>query len=486
MERLISEALAAIQRYRMLEPGAAVVVGLSGGPDSVALALLLLGLRSRFRLQLHLAHLHHGLRGKSADQDQALVAGLAENWRLPLTIERADVRALAKSRRLSLEEAGRQARYDFLERTRQALGASRIALAHHADDSIETLLINLLRGAAATGLSGIPPTRGPVIRPLIASTRAAILAFLKAHQQKWREDPSNRDLRFLRNRVRHQLLPELESLNPSVRKVLYRTVKALAEENEALAWAADRILGQAEFKAAEGLRWQRNAVLEVPGGLRLVWYRRQLERWQGNLLGLAQAHLLALDALASGEKPQAEIHLPGGIRARRRYERMELVFARPAALPVPTRPELSLLVPGRVVWPLVENRPALIAAEYAPPPARFAKTPRSAEVPADLQERLGHCRVWLDPDRLPGPLLVRAFQPGDRIRPLGFSGTRKLKDVFMELRLPRELRKVWPVVAAGSQVVWVPGYRIGREFKLTPESRRALRLDFQWPRQSYG
>jgi len=475
MERLISEALAAIQRYRMLEPGEAVVVGLSGGPDSVALAHVLQSLRSKFHLKLYLAHLHHGLRGKSADQDQALVAKLAERWQLPLCLERADVRSLAKRRGLSLETAGRQARYDFLERTRQAAGAGRIALAHHADDSIETLLINLLRGAAAAGLAGIPPVRGPIIRPLIASTRSSILAYLKAHQLKWREDPSNRDLRFLRNRVRHELLPKLESLNPGVRKVLYRTAKALAEEDEALGWAADRILGQAELRGSEGLRWQRKVLGDAPVGLRLVWYRRQLESWQGNLLGLTQAHLLALDDLATGEKPQAEVHLPGGLRGRRRYERMELVLARPAVLPR-TRPELLLPVPGQVAWPLGENGSARLSAESAPQPLRFTKKNSSGN--------LKLCQAWLDPDRLAGPLLVRGFQPGDRIRPLGFTGTRKLKDVFMELRLSRELRRVWPVVTAGSRVVWVPGYRIAREFQLTPASRQALRLEFQWPGQS--
>jgi tRNA(Ile)-lysidine synthase len=475
MERLTAEALAAVRRFRMLEPGEAVVVGLSGGPDSVALAHLLLGLQTKLRLKLYLAHLHHGLRGRSADRDQALVAELARTWRLPLAVERADVRALAKSRRLSLEEAGRQARYDFLERTRVAAGASRIALGHHADDSIETLLINLLRGAASTGLSGIPPVRGPIIRPLITSSRAAILAYLKKHRLQWREDPSNRNLRFLRNRVRHELLPELQALNPGVRKVLYRTARALAEEDEALGWAADRILGQAEVSRAEGLRWERNALQGAPVGLRLVWYRRQLERWKGNLLGLGQAHFLALDALAFGDKPQAEIHLPGGIRARRRYERMELVFARSAALPVAARSELPLAVPGRVVWPLAENQPALLSAQYARPPASFAKTSPASN--------LKLCRAWLDPGRLPGPLRVRSFRPGDRIRPLGFSGSRKLKDIFMELRLPRELRRVWPVVVAGAQVVWVPGYRIAREFKLTAASRRALRLDFRWPGQ---
>jgi tRNA(Ile)-lysidine synthase len=476
MERLIAEALAAVRRYRMLDPGEAVVVGLSGGPDSVALASLLRGLGSQLRLKLYLAHLHHGLRGKSADLDQALVERLAKQWRLPLSVERADVRGLAKSRRLSLEEAGRQARHEFLERTRLDQGAGRIALAHHADDSIETLLINLLRGAAATGLAGIPPVRGAIIRPLITSTRASILAYLKAHKLPWREDPSNRDLRFLRNRVRHELLPELESFNPGVRKVLFRTTQALAEEEAALAWAADRILGQAELQGSEGLRWERKATLAAPAGLRLVWYRRQLERWQGHLLGLTQAHLLALDALATGEKPQAEVHLPAGIRARRRYDRMELGLARSAALSAPTRPELPLAVPGRVIWPLEAEQSGRFAARYVRPPASFAKMTPSGNL------RL--CRVWLDPDRLPGPLFVRAFSPGDRIRPLGFSGTRKLKDVFMELRLPRELRRVWPVVAAEAEVVWVPGYRIAREFKLTPASRRALRIEFHWPGQS--
>jgi tRNA(Ile)-lysidine synthase len=480
MERLTQKALAAIQRHQMLKPGDGVVVGLSGGPDSVALGHILLRLRPELDLQLYLAHLHHGLRGQSAERDLALVQALAEKWQLPLTVERADVRGLAGRRKLSLEAAGREARHAFLEGTRSSVGARRIALGHHADDAIETFLINLLRGAAAGGLSGIPPVRGAIIRPLIESTRPAILAYLQAHQLPWREDPSNRDLRFLRNRIRHQLLPELEALNPGVRKVLYRTLTALFEEDQALEWAAEKILGPAAVKGAEGLSWQRERLLAAPAGLRLVWYRRQIEHWRGQALGFSQAHLLALDALVCGPRPQAEIHLPAGLRARRSYENVELVTAKPAPSSTASELELMLPVPGRVIWPLSKSQSASITAEFASEPPRFSKARPMTAGKGDPQSRLGHCHAWLDPDRLPGPVSIRRFRPGDRIQPLGLAGTRKLKDVFMELKLPSDLRKAWPVIVAGSEIVWVPGYRIARRFKLEADCRRPLRLDFHW------
>lgn len=480
MKSLLTEVRAVIRRGQLLTPGDGVVIGISGGPDSVALAHLLWRLRKEFKLKLHLAHLHHGLRGKSAELDVRLVQQLAQKWGLPLTVERVDVAGLARRRKLSLEEAGREARYAFLERTRAAAGANRIALGHHADDAVETFLLNLVRGAGAAGLSGILARRGAIIRPLIESSHADILAYLQTHKLPWREDPSNRDLRFLRNRIRHRLLPELETLNPAARRVLRRTLYALGEEHAALEWAAEKILGRAELHAGEGLSWTRERLLPAPVGLRLAWYRRQIERWQGHVQGFSQAHLLALDALVSGPKPQAEIHLPSGLRARRSYEKIELAPAQ-AAPTLPPATELRLPVPGRVNWPLAPGQSAGITARLISQAPNFSRPRPQPQTEGDLQRRLGHCQAWLDPRRLSAALVIRRFRPGDRIQPLGLKGRRKLKDIFMELKLPSRLRRTWPVLVSGSEIVWVPGYRIARRFQVRPDCRRPLRLDFRWP-----
>ncbi len=247
---LLEQVKKTIQRYQMLGSGDAVVVGVSGGPDSLCLLHLLLCLRDEYDLTLHIAHLNHRLRGTEADSDAAFVGQLAQKWALPATVESRDVAALAEEGRLAIEEAARQARYAFLARTARQVGAQRIAVGHNADDQVETIVMHWLRGAGLAGLRGMQPVSKLeemrlgeekeavghktvdllLIRPLLETPRSAIEAYCAAHELEPRFDRSNLDTTYYRNRLRHELLPFLETFNPRIREVILRSASIFSAD----------------------------------------------------------------------------------------------------------------------------------------------------------------------------------------------------------------------------------------------------------------
>src|SRR5690625_1796301 len=255
-------------QYRMWEPGDRIIVGVSGGPDSVALlhVLTLLGAGEPTPpFTLVVAHLHHGLRGASADADAELVAALARRWGLDAVIERTDVAALARTRGVGIQEAAREARYEFFLRLAKERGADRIALAHHADDQVETVLFRFLRGTGPKGLAGIPPVRGAIIRPLIEVTRETILDHCRRYDLPFREDPSNLDMRYRRNRIREELIPLIEErYNPAFRSAMIRLARIHREEDEFLeGYAADIYRSLAQEIAGPGAEGEPPVPSEV-------------------------------------------------------------------------------------------------------------------------------------------------------------------------------------------------------------------------------
>ena len=224
------------ERYALWSDGESVVVGVSGGPDSLCLLHLLRRLAPESHLTLHVAHLNHGLRGAEAEADAQAVAELAAGWGLPYTIGRADVPSLAAETRASIEEAARQARYDFLQGVARAAGAGTIAVGHNADDQAETVLMHFLRGSGLAGLRGMLPRtalgQGFLISPLLETPRDRVEAYCAAHGLQPRRDLSNADTTIYRNRLRHELLPLLEGYNPAIRQVLGHTAGVLAGDHE--------------------------------------------------------------------------------------------------------------------------------------------------------------------------------------------------------------------------------------------------------------
>jgi tRNA(Ile)-lysidine synthase len=406
--------------------GEAVVVALSGGADSVALLDALASAAPVHGLRLVAAHLDHRLRPGSRD-DARFCASLCARLGVPLRAGGAPVAARAAREGAGLEAAARRARYAFLRAVSRDQGATAIAVAHTLDDQAETVLLRLLRGAGARGLGAMAPRRGDLWRPLLGVTRAEILRHLRARGLDWREDPSNADLTHRRNRVRHELLPYLESrFNPDVRRAIARTAALLRDEDALLAARARRV----PLRREDGAAVLSRAVLrKLPRALARRVVRRGL-RAAGGLQGVGHAHVERVLDLALAPASGRRLALPGAREAGAEFDVLRL--GPPARVPPPFTRELT--VPGRVALP----EGGVLVAEAAAGPA--GGDGRSAVVRAPR-----------------GRLTVRTRRPGDRVR----SGRVKksLKRFLIERRVPASRRAGLALVAVGHDVLWVPGQR---------------------------
>lgn len=483
---LLHQVQRTLRRYRLLSPDQALVVGVSGGPDSLCLLHLLHRLAPAQRVPLHVGHLHHGLRGAEADGDAAFVAALAADWGLPCTVERTDVPALARQTGASLEEAARAARYAFLGRLAAEINAQGVAVGHNADDQAETVLMHFLRGSGLAGLRGMQPlSRMPrpqlpagrqplpgdherLIRPLLFVPRAEILAYCAEHGLHARYDRSNEDTTFFRNRLRHELLPLLAQYNPQVRRILGNTAAALADDHELVrrdllaAWPGILLQGDDSRLVFDLAGWRA-----LPVALQRGVLREAIHRLRASLRDVSFLHVdNALNLLHEGAAGD-RMTLPAGLELALGYDRFA-VGAAGVVLPVNDLPQmgvegLPLTVPGRI---------GLAGWQLA-----LTLTPR-AELPAGWHENADRWQVWLDADLLgPAPAL-RTRRPGDRFQPLGLTGRSKLlAEFFTGVKLPAPARDRWPLlVATAGDIAWVCGLRMDERVKVTPATARVVHV----------
>lgn len=452
LEQLIRQT---IDRHRMLSEGESVVVAVSGGIDSMVLMHLLAGLRDSLRLRLHVAHLDHGLRGPDdGERDAAAVAAWADRLGLDVTMERLGP---LDRRGGSLQRAARAARYAFLERVADRVGADRIAVGHNRDDAAETLLLNLLRGAGLRGLAGIPPVCGRVIRPLLDAAREAIAVHATAHAVPWVEDASNRSTAYRRNRLRAELLPALAAgYNPRIAEVLARTAAILRAEEDFLEdITRDTLDGLGRPRRAAEARLDGDALRRLHPALR----RRVLRAAASSLPArpvLSFRHLVALEAWASAGPRSGRCGFLGRVAAW--WEGVDLVLA-PA---LPSHPFDAVPLPVGVPTRAASFGVTLLA--------------ETAPVTEGEGFRAAPGVVQLDAAAAAQGLAVRAWRFGDRFQPLGLAGTKKLQDYFVDAKVPRPARHRVPLVVSGDRILWVVGHRIDERARVTPGTRRVLRI----------
>lgn len=421
--------------YDMLPSGGLVLCAVSGGADSVCLLHLLRALSGRMGFRLAAAHFNHLLRGEASDGDEAFVRSLCETWGIPLYTGRGDTAGAAKQAGRGLEETARELRYAFLRRTAEAIGANRIATAHTADDNLETILMRFVRGSGLRGLRGIPPRRGEIVRPLLNIERREVLSYLKAHGLSHREDESNGDRTYTRNRLRMDVIPLLRKENPRLGATAAETAAALRRDDAFLEAAAlrasDSLRTQGEDRviAAKALALAPDAVAARLAGLIL------------NQIGAGRdvtaAHIAGVLALARGDDPSARLTLRGGVQVRRVYEDLIFSWETPAPrtfAPTPLNLEGETIVPGagvRIVSSVGKMQEGNFQSDNT---------------------------FWLNYDIIGGPLVVRPRAAGDRIALPRRGGSKTLKKLFIEERVPRHLRETIPVLADGRGVAAVAGF----------------------------
>ncbi len=449
-----------IQQYKMLQPGEKVIVAVSGGPDSMALLHILWEIRENLEISLVAGHLNHGLRPE-AEKEKSFVCNVASQLGIPFHWKKADVRGHQQARNLSLQEAAREIRYEFLLAASRKYGATKIALGHTADDQAESLIMRFLRGAGTRGLAGIPPKRDEIIiRPLIRTWKTEILSYLEERKINFLSDPSNRSLHYLRNRVRHELLPILERYNPRIRQTLVQMAELSREEEDF--W--QDLLEEKFPSLLVGKREKNRLTLDIPSlqvhpvALRFRIYRRGIEHLAGNLRFMGFPHFLAIDRLLENPGPSKQIRLPHGISVSKSYH--SLIFSNTPAAPVSF--EYSVAGPGILEIPEIER--AMSFAVIAAP----GHDPHSDKPNLAL----------LDFDSIDFPLTVRSFRAGDRLQPLGMKGEKKVKDLFMDCKIPVERRKKIPLLLSKDRLLWVVGIRMDHRARLHPQTGRALQVEF--------
>lgn len=477
----LSERVAAfIATHDLLRPGDRVLVGVSGGADSLALAHILHTLN---RYHLHIATLDHGIRGPVGAADAAFVQSVARRWGLPVTVGRADVPALADAHRLGLEEAARQVRYTFLLRAARQIGADCIAVGHNQDDQAETVLMHLIRGSGLGGLRGMlprtalstyhllddatiifapepsadvmdaaPPAWPPLIRPLLSTPRAAIEAYAARHDLQPRHDATNTDLTYFRNRLRHEVLPLLATLNPNIRATLARTAEVLRGD-AALVESA----GQAAL--ARVVEVARDDALFLDGG---VWralmlpekryvLRAGVFRLRPALRDVSLAYIDAAIAVADRGAPATAATLPGDLLLRVGRGVLSLGAAGDPPLLVVPGIDAPALAPGWESGVFLPDAPF----EYARQRWAFRAEPRAALPTADQRRTLHETGLaavlWVPGDAW---LQLRAWQPGDRFAPRGLGGTQKLVATFGAMQVPAPWRQRVPVLTVDGAPAW--------------------------------
>ncbi len=458
---------ATIERFGLCYPGDRLLVAVSGGPDSVALLRLLFDLSQELDLHLEVAHLQHGIRGEETREDARFVAALADMLGSPFHLKEVSVPEIRTvAGKGNLEALARDERYRFFAELVRARGLKKVATAHTLDDQAETVLMRFLRGSGMKGLGGMAPFKRmepmgsdsssglTVIRPLLQVSKAEILNYLTEKHQAYRLDRTNRDTALLRNWIRLELLPKIrERVDSRLSERVGQQAELMRDEDALLAELAGRKLAQ--ISNAKGL--SRGALLAAPIAMQRRLLRLWIEAARGNLRGLDFVHIDELLRLIKDGAPQGRLAIPNGWELVREYDLVKLVRRL-------VRIERKCYSYEFTVGLTLEIPEAggELRGEVVKPPL--------AALPANLSEAV------FDMACLTGPLIVRNFRNGDYLQPLGMSGHKKIKDLFIEQKLPLARRANQPLLVLGQEILWVPGYGRSERAKVTLATATILRL----------
>jgi len=485
---VLSKVRQSIDQHGLLAGGGTVVVGVSGGPDSLCLLHVLNRLRPTYAIELHVAHLDHRIRGPESKEDAAFVARLAGEWGVSATIEARDVPQLARESQLAIEEAARQARYSFLAQVAQAVGAKRIAVGHNADDQVETIVMHWLRGAGLAGLRGMlpltelgkmrleaawpdhPPLHLQLIRPLLETPRAEIEVYCREHGLTPRFDHSNLDTTYYRNRLRHELIPYLESYNPNIREVLRRSAWVIGADHDFLQDELERVWPTVvSSESGRGITFDLARWRALPTSQQRSTLREAVHRLRRSLRNINWIHIENALSTLKAKPAGTQVTLPQGLMLSIGYHDFTVAdegYVPQADWPLLLAESLSVAVPGVTELPGSDWRLEAALIERG-------------EFNEDLLDNPNPWQAFLDYDKA-GELVLRQRRSGDRFQPLGLGGHEKSLHAFMiDVKIPSPLRGFFPIVASPRHVVWVAGWRVDERAKITAKTERILHLAFR-------
>lgn len=451
---LLVKIRAAIKKHSMLSGGETVLVGLSGGADSVCLLTALNKLSVEFGIKLHAIYIDHALRPVEVPAEIEFCKKLCEGLSLPFITKTVDVKTFAAELGINKQEAARELRYKAFNEALFGLGGGKIALGHTADDQVETFLMRMLRGAGPKGLSGIPPVRKDIMRPLIEIERAEIEGFIEELRVNHITDSSNLKDDYLRNRLRHIFIPELKKINPSISMTTARTMAILREEESYFELIVTKTLMRLISRKADS---RIELFLSPIETMERVILRRVLRRAIGEtrgLRGLEFSHIEEIIGLIKQGQPGDRLNLPKGLRVIKDYALLIITSEQPQRLVTHT-----LNIPGEAVLREIQS---------------VIKASIGEEMSGTGDKRT---IIILDADKTGKRLVIRARQEGDFFYPMGFGKRKKLQDFFVDEKIARELRDTIPVILSGKEIVWLAGLRGDERFKVTKGTKRFLKLE---------
>lgn len=454
---MIEKVKKTIEKYNLLEKGDRVVVALSGGADSTALFAILAHIAKELNLELIIAHFNHGLRGRESDEDEKHSRDLSE--KKGFVFVSGEMNLKKKGKGISPEDFYRQERYEFLNKVAEDYQAKKIALGHNLHDQAETILLNILRGSGLEGLKGFLPMReGKFIRPLIETSRQEIENYLNKEGIGYRKDSSNESRKYLRNQIRHALIPYLkENFNPKIEKNLTQMAEILRLEDE--------FIKQSVAKASKSLLIQRkpehilikiNDINKLHSAIRLRLYKILLEGFSPSKKGFSFSHIKALDNLAQKSESGKRLVLPLGIEARCEYG--DLILESREGVAKQILYEYRINVPGSFY---IKERKLTVRSEL---------------ITKENSRKNNKDEVYLDFDKIQQPLIIRNRRDGDWFQPLGMSGRQKIKTFFIDRKVPRRTRDEIMLLVDNRSVIWIENMHLNDRVKITSKTKNVLKI----------
>lgn len=459
--KFIDKFLTAIKKHKMITAGDRIIAGVSGGPDSLCLIYALNKLKAKLKIELFAVHINHSIRGKSADMDQQFVEDFCRKLGIQVYSEKILVKQIAGDRKISVEEAGRIARYDCFEKYAKELNANKIAVGHNMNDNSETVLLNLVRGTGIEGLKGIEPVRGMIIRPLIEISRAEIELYCKEEGLNPRIDETNTDSAYTRNRIRNGLIPYIkENFNPNIIEAINRTAEIIYDENLFVSEVSEAYYSEClQDSDQNSIKINLEKFNMLHSAVRKRIIRMAVERLNGSTRAVEKIHIEQVMGLADNAKTGTVCRLNGGIEVIIEYK--NLIFIKGKAK---KRVDFcyDISIPGKVEIPQVNACLNIKVIDVK----NFKPEAKSSNV------------CLIDKKTVGESLQIRNRRNGDRINPEGMKGTKKLKDYFIDEKIPREQREVIPVVADGQEIIWIIGKRYSEKHRITEQTKEVIVLEY--------
>ncbi|MDI1472408.1 MAG: tRNA lysidine(34) synthetase TilS [Thermodesulfovibrio sp.] len=452
---LLQKVEKTIEKFNMLSIGDHVLVGLSGGPDSVCLLHVLRELKIKYKLKISASYIDHGLRPNETPKEIEFCQKICNDLDLPFYTKSVDVREFAKQEKINLQESARILRYGALDQISLNIKADKIAVAHNADDQAETVIMRLLRGSGPAGLSGIPPVRKKIIRPLIEIERVEIEEYLNKRNIQYIKDPSNESLKYLRNKIRHTLMPVIKSISPQATKIISKTADIMREENDYINVAVTKSLMRLMSRKTDQKVELFCNPMEI---LNIVILRRALRvaiDSVKDLRGIEFDHIEKIIDLIKKGKPGDRIYLPKGIKAIKNYSTLVISAEPPKKLST-----YEISKPGEI---FLQEASIVLSIEEL-----------DREEVKDFGD--GKNTVYIDREKINFPLILRPRKPGDFFYPFGFGKKKKLQDFFVDEKIPRDERDLIPIIENSGEIVFIAGYRLDDRYKIEHNTKRCLKI----------